>query len=382
MTGVRSRTHLLSAAAAAFSCTLAIAGCGGSDRGATPATAPAAAAPTTPSLPNIKALRATDTLPNDPDDPAVWVNRTDAAKSLVLGTVKVAAPDGGLAVFGLDGKLKQLIKGADRPNNVDVEYGLDLDATPTDIAVVTERLGRRLRVYTISRDGALRDMSSGQMPILAGAPDDQGAPMGVGLFKRPKDGAIFAIIAPKYGNKENYLWQYRLGDDGTGRVKATFVRRFGAFSGVGEIEAIAVDDELGYVYYADEGSGIHKYAADPDAPDAAKELALFATTGYQQDREGIGIYVMPGGRGYIVSVDQLPGESVFHIYRREGEPAHPHDHTKIVASFTGGADGTDGLDVSSAALGPDFPTGILVAMNSASRNFLMYRWSDIVPLIK
>ena len=368
--------------APALSClvwALAVAACSSGERGPAPANATPAASP---SIPQIKALRATDTLPHDPDDPAVWVHPTDASKSLVLGTVKVAAPDGGLAVFGLDGKLKQLIKGPDRPNNVDVEYGLDLDATPTDIAVVTERLGRRLRVYTISRDGALRDMSSGQMPILAGAPDDQGAPMGVGLYKRPKDGAVFAIIAPKYGDKENYLWQYRLEDDGTGRVKATFVRRFGAFSGVGEIEAIAVDDELGYVYYADEGAGIHKYLADPDAADASKELALFATSGYQLDREGIGIYVTPGGRGYIVSVDQRPGESVFYIYRREGEPGRPHDHTRVVASFTGGADGTDGLDVSSTPLGPDFPDGLMVAMNSTSRNFLMFRWSDIAALIK
>src|SRR4029453_811578 len=251
--------------------------------------------------------------------------------------VKVAAPNGGLAVFGLDGKLKQLITGPDRPNNVDVEYGLDLDATPTDIAVLTERLGRRLRVYTISRDGNLRDMSSAKMPILAGAADDHGAPMGIGLYKRPKDGAIFAIVAPKAGDKENYLWQYRLEDDGTGRVKATLVRQFGAFSGVGEIEAIVVDDELGYVYYADEGTGIRKYLADPDAPDASKELALFATTGYQQDREGLGIYTLPGGRGYIVSVDQLPGESVFHIYRREREPGRPHDHSKGLASLPGAA---------------------------------------------
>ena len=71
--------------------------------------------------------------------------------------------------------------------------------------------------------------------------------MGIGLYRRPKDGAIFAIVSPKAGPKTNYLWQYRLDDDGTGRVKATFVRRFGAFSGNGEIEAVAVDDELGYV---------------------------------------------------------------------------------------------------------------------------------------
>src|SRR4029453_16679176 len=201
----------------------------------------------------------------DPDDPAIWINKKDPASSLILGTMKVAAPDGGLAVFGLDGKLRQILKGANRPNNVDVEYGLDLDATPTDIAVLTERLGRRLRVYAIPMSaGPLRDISAGNLPILAGAPGDEGAPMGIGLYRRPKDGAIFAIVAPKAGPKEGYLWQYRLDDDGTGRVKATFVRRFGTFSGSGEIEAVAVDDELGYVYYADEAAGIHKWLANPE----------------------------------------------------------------------------------------------------------------------
>ena len=76
-------------------------------------------------------------------------------------------------------------------------------------------------------------------------------------------------------------------------------------------------------------------------------------------------------------MDQLPGESVFHVYRREGEPGRPHDHSKVLLSFKGGADGTDGLDVTSAPLGPDFPDGALVAMNSANRNFLIFRWKDI-----
>ena len=274
--------------------------------------------------------------------------------------------------------MQHLLTGPDRPNNVDVEYGLDLDATPTDIAVLTERLGRRLRVYAIAPDGSgLRDVSSGTMPVLEGARGDRRAPMGIGLYRRPKDGAIFAIVSPKAGPRDGYLWQYRLEDDGTGRVKAAFVRRFGAFSGVGEIEAIAVDDDLGYVYYADEDTGIRKYHADPDAPDAGRELAMFGTTGYRQDREGLGIYALPGGKGYIISVDQLPGESVLHVYRREGEPGNPHDHSKVLLSFKGGADATDGLDVTSAALGPDFPDGLLAAMSSRSRNFLLFRWRDI-----
>jgi 3-phytase len=325
----------------------------------------------------VAPLRSTVAVPHDPDDPAIWVNRRDPSKSLIVGTVKVAAPDGALAVFGLDGRLRQLLPGPDRPNNVDVEYDLMLKGARTDVAVLTERLGRRLRAYAIAPDGSSVADVSGALRVLEGAPGDEGAPMGIGLYRRPRDGAVFAIIAPKAGPRERYLWQYRLHDDGAGRVTATFVRRFGNFSGTGEIEAVAVDDELGFVYYADEDVGIHKWLADPDRPGADRELALFGTTGYERDREGLGIYALPGGKGYIVSVDQLPGESVFHVYRREGEPGRPHDHSREVFAFKGGADSTDGLDVTSAALGPEFPDGLLVAMNSDSRNFLLFRWRDI-----
>jgi 3-phytase len=331
----------------------------------------------------ITPARLTTALPLDADDPAIWVNRADPARSLIVGTMKAAAPAGGLAVFGLDGQLRQILKGADRPNNVDVEYGLPLGGVRTDIAVLTERLGRRLRAYAFAPDGgSLRDVSGDSLAaVLGGAPGDEGAPMGIGLYRRPRDGAVFAIVAPKAGPRTNYLWQYRLEDDGSGRIGARFVRRFGSFSGGKEIEAIAVDDALGYVYYADEDTGIHKWLADPDRRGADRELALFATTGYQGDREGIGIYARPDGTGFIVSADQRPGESAFHVYRREGEPGRPHDHTRELAVFTGGADATDGLEVTSAALGPEFPGGMLVAMNSGPRNFLIYRWSDAAAII-
>ena len=304
------------------------------------------------SLPSRRAVdpvRSTVSLPRDADDPAIWVNPVRPVEEPGARHDESCGPDGALAVFGLDGRLQHLLKGPNRPNNVDVEYGLNLGGVPTDIAVLTEREGRRLRVYAIAPDGSnLRDVSSGDLHILEGAPGPQGGPMGIGLYRRPGDGAIFAVVSPKAGPKSNYLWQYRLSDDGAGRVKATFVRRFGTFSGNGEIEAIVVDDELGYVYYSDERVGIHKWPVDPDAKDANQELALFGTTGYRREREGLGIYALANGTGYIVSVDQQPGESVFHIFRREGEPGRPHDHSEELMTFRGHADATDGLDVTSA----------------------------------
>ena len=300
--------------------------------------------------------------------------------------MKVAAPAGAVVVFGMDGQIRQLVSGIDRPNNIDVEYGVALGGQAVDIAVATERLARRLRVFRIDpRAGQLVDL--GGIPILEGEPGEAGAPMGIGLYRRARDGALFAIVAPKEGPREGYLWQYRLFDGGGGRLEAKFVRRFGSFSATtvreeNEIEAVAVDDALGYVYYADEADGIHKWHADPEHPDAGRELAHFARSGYRGDREGIGIYALPDGTGYIVATDQLDEDSEYHLYLREGTAGNPHDHSREIAVLRGGADATDGIEISSSALGPGLPNGAFVAMNSGPRNFLVFRWQDVAAAVK
>jgi 3-phytase len=327
----------------------------------------------------VRPVFGTAQVSDDPDDPAIWVHPSDPGRSLILGTNKVKAPTGALVVFGLDGKIRQTVAGLDRPNNVDVEYSLTMATQSMDIAVATERLQNQLRIFRIAPDGSgITDISSpGNTRVFADRAGEEAAPMGVSLYRRPRDGAIFAIVAPKSGPRHGYLGQYRLEDDDHGRVKATFVRHFGGFSGVGEIEAVAVDDSLGYVYYADEGNGIHKYHADPDHPNAAKELAHFGQTGFRADREGIAIYERQDGTGYIICTDQVAGNSEYHVYRREGEPGRPHDHGTLLKLVRGGADGTDGLEITSKPLGSRFPAGIMVAMNSSGRNFLIYDWQNI-----
>jgi 3-phytase len=350
----------------------------------TPAETPVGAVSSDPRV--VRPALETAAVSADADDPSVWIHPDDPAQSLILGTDKIAVT-GGLYVYGLDGGVRQVISPLDRPNNVDVEYGMVIAGTPTDIAVLTERKQHRLRVYRImGGTPPLVDISaSGGIRVLEDAEGEASEPMGIALYRRVRDGAVFAIVAPKTGGETNYLAQYRLMDDGSGLVTGTFVRRFGHFSrigaepgDIGEIEALAVDDELGYVYAADERFGIRKYHADPDHPDAARELAVFGRDGYQQDREGIGVYTSSGGAGFIVSVDQIPGGSRLRFYRREGTAGDPHDHSEIVREVTTASDGTDGLDVVSTPL-PEFPRGFAVLMNSAGRNFHIYRWEDLMP---
>jgi 3-phytase len=322
---------------------------------------------------DVRPALATDPVSADPDDPAIWVNPADPARSLLLGTNKSPAPRGALVVFGLDGKTRQTVGGLDRPNNVDVEYGLLLPGGPLDIAVVTERYRRRLRVFKITAEG-LADIT-GATAVFEGQPGESGEPMGIALYRRSRDGSVLAVVSRKTGPRDGYLWQYDLQHDGAGKVKAVWVREFGRYSGAGEIEAVAVDDALGYVYYADEGDGIHKYYADPDHPDAARELAWFGRQGYQGDREGLALYGRPDNTGYLLSTDQLVGNSRYFIYPRDGDQSRP------LRVFTGGADATDGADATAAALGPQFPNGLFLVMNSGPKNFLVYKWEDIQALL-
>jgi 3-phytase len=132
---------------------------------------------------------------------------------------------------------------------------------------------------------------------------------------------------------------------------------------------------MGFAYYADERFGIRKWAADPDSPDAGRELGVFGADGYHGDREGLAVYATPGGGGYIVSSDQVPRKTRLHVYASSGEPRNPHVHRRLAILETA-ADDTDGLDVVSAPLG-GHPAGVLVVMNSGPRNFLLFDWRDI-----
>jgi 3-phytase len=311
----------------------------------------------------------TDPVAGDSDDPAIWIHPTDPTRSLILGTDK----GGGLYTFDLDGKIlaDRTQRGLARPNNVDIEQGVSLGGQVLDVAVVTERDGGRLRIYRLP---AVTSIDGGGLEVFAGETPDRRTPMGVALYHRPSDGALFAIVSRKTGPAEGYLWQYRITDGGNGTVRLEKVRAFGAFSGgEGEIEAIAVDDESGYVYYSDEWGGIRKYAADPDAPNAAAQLATFGTTGFKEDREGISIYKLDSRTGYILVSDQQANR--FRVFPREGTAKGPHDHPEIAAIPVSTLE-SDGSEVTSTPLGPKFPHGLFVAM-SEGKVFQIYRWETL-----
>ena len=301
----------------------------------------------------------------DTDDPAIWINPQDASQSLIIGTDKET--EGGLFVFDLNGKIVNKVPGLKRPNNVDVEYGFNFQGKKIDIAVTTERQQNKIRIYEVP---SMEEI--GAISVFEGETDRD--PMGISIYKNPQTDEIFAIVGRKFGPTGTYLWQYKLSEN-NGKVTGEVVRKFGNFSGKKEIESIAVDDELGFIYYSDEGFGVRKYYADPAKGN--QELALFGQKDFKEDVEGISIYDTGNGKGYILISNQQA--DTFNVYRREGDNGNANQHYRI-AEIPVSTKESDGSEVVNVNLGPKFPNGVFVAMTNG-KVFHYYDWREFQKII-
>src|SRR5687768_11619453 len=160
--------------------------------------------------------------------------------------------------------------------------------------------------------------------------------------------------------------QWELIDAGNGRVRAQRVRDF-AFSS--QAEGCVADDLAGLLFVDEEDIGIWRMGAEPDAGTAMTPVdTVEGNPAIKDDLEGIGLYDLGGGRGYLVVSSQ--GNNTYAVYRREGAQEYLGSFA-VVADPQAGIDGiseTDGLDVSSANLGPGFEHGALIAQDG--RNVL------------
>lgn len=294
---------------------------------------------------------------NDTDDPAIWVNPKNPAESIVFGTDKKT--NGAIYAFDLNGKIIQdkTIRAIQRPNNVDIEYGFQLnDSTVTDILVFTEREKQQIRMFSVPD---MKPLDGGGFKVFEDEElEENRLPMGVSLYKSPKDATVYAIVGRKTGPAEGYLYQYALNADSLG-VSSNYVRKFGKFSGVKEIEAIAVDDENGFVYFSDEGVCIKKYHAEPSMGN--EEISCFGGKYFDEDIEGIAIASYTDGHGYLIVSNQQKGE--FNIFDRETNA--------YINAVNLSTTETDGCEAVTVPLNDTFKNGLFVAMND-EKNFYFY----------
>jgi 3-phytase len=326
-------------------------------------------APAAPLQPRV----VTEPVRHDSDDPAIWIDRKDKSRSLVLGTDKDA--DGALFVYDLDGKIRQdlTVRGLLRPNNVDVAYDVPLAGRKIDVAIVTERFAHRLRVFSLPD---MRPVDGGGIPVFEG--ERARDVMGVAAYTRPADGALFVTVSRSnhLAPKDGYLHQYRLVDDGAGSLRGLKVRAFGEWSGRKEIEALSVDPERAVVFASDEMYGIREYHADPSAEDADEQLSQFGLTGFARDHEGSAVFRRGSERPLLFVSDQQAGE--LRAFDLSGPAGSPNRHA-AVGRVRIAAMETDGIDLTTEPL-PGFPTGLLVAM-STDRTFHFYDLNAVLEAL-
>lgn len=316
-------------------------------------------------LPEISPDIITESTQHDTDDPAIWVNKSNTAESIVFGTDKDT--DGAIYAFDLDGKIieEKTIRNLQRPNNVDVAYDVRLnDTTVTDILIFTERERQQIRVFSVP---GMQPLDNGGFKVFTDFDrDEMNLPMGISVYRSPKTGKSYAIVGRKNGPATDYLHQIELVPGGD-HFQFDLVRKFGNFSGKKEIEAIAVDHENGFIYYSDETHCVRKYHAEPDMGNV--EIACFGGKTFKRDIEGIAIAAFEDKDGYIIVSDQQRG--TFNFFSRKDN--------RFAFAQNLGTTGTDGIEVYTGYLNERFKNGLFVAMND-KQNFYFYDLAKILPV--
>lgn len=293
------------------------------------------------------------------DDPAIWVNSNNAEASLILGTDKQY----GLDVYDLTGKLKQRLDNG-RLNNVDVRYNQELAGKVVDIAAASHRDLSAISLFAI-------DQTSGHVSwvndIKTQLDDVYGLCMaqtnrGTYVFINDQDGRYeqYKVIS------ENDTWS------------AERVREFALPS---QPEGCVADDKNNRLFVGEEAAGVWLTSISADnAPDP--KLIIEVDENLVADVEGMSIY-HGTETSYLVISSQ--GDDSYVLYSSEA----PYEYVgrfNIAMNAAAGIDGaseTDGLDVTSAALGSAYPDGLLVVqdgrnvMPAENQNYKLVSWSDV-----
>jgi 3-phytase len=305
------------------------------------------------------------------DDPAIWVDRANPARSVVIATDKKL----GLNVYDLKGKRLQTLPDG-RMNNVDLRDGFMLGGRPTTVVAATNRTTKSISLYRL--DPATRRLSPIADGILATGFED---PYGLCMYHSAKSGNFYVLANDSVDGK---VRQWKL-IDRNGKAGIEAVRDIAVGS---QAEGCAADDELGNLFVAEEDVGLWKYSAEPDGGDTRTAVDKVEGGNLSADAEGVSIYYGADGKGFVVLSNQ--GEDNYAVYRREGANEFVGKF-HVVANEARGIDGaseTDGLDVVSAPLGAEFPAGMLVVqdgrnlMPGARQNFKFVSWKDAMDALR
>jgi len=298
------------------------------------------------------------------DDPEIWVNPNNPEASLILGTDKRY----GLYVYDLQGNTQTSIDSG-RVNNVDISYGATFKGEQFDIAAASNRSFNTISLYKISQNG--------QVSALADLPTSLPDVYGLCTYKSPETHNHYVFINDESGVFHQYLVDFS-GEKITGKL----VREFKVNS---QPEGCVADADTQTLYLGEEGYGLWKISAEENG-------GIQPTLVYKNDQkvifddlEGMSIYHGKNEKYLVVSSQGNDSYVVFSL--KTEKPLVQFSVGADPANGIDGASETDGLAVTSAYLGPQYPNGLLVVqdgrnvMPAQPQNFKLVNWDKIEALI-
>lgn len=306
------------------------------------------------------------------DDPAIWAHPTEPAASLIIATDKKA----GLTLYDMQGKEVQFLADG-KMNNVDFRDGFELGGKMVTLVAASDRTRKAIALYVLDADSRrLVPVADG---VQATGLED---PYGLCMYRSAKTGKTFVFV----NSGDGPLNQWELVDAGNGKVKSVLVRETTFES---QTEGCVADDHSGALFIGEEDVALWRLDAEPDGGDTRTVVdRVDANPAIKDDLEGVGLYDLGDGRGYLVVSSQ--GNDTYAVYRREGDRQYLGSFA-VAADGVRGVDGiseTDGLDVSSANLGPGFENGAMVAQDgrnvlpAQNQNYKIVPWSAIAEALE
>ncbi|MEE4217351.1 MAG: phytase, partial [Xanthomonadales bacterium] len=214
-------------------------------------------------------------------------------------------------------------------------------------------------------------------------------PYGLCLYHSALDGRFHVFVNDSIDGR---TLQFALQDDGEGGIAHERLRDIPVGA---QAEGCVADDETGALFVAEEEHGIWKYGAEADGGNARSLVDSFENGRLIPDVEGLALWKTsdnaavdnasnaaqtPHG-GYLVASNQ--GRDSYLLYDRQAPHAFVGEFFIVAGNGIDGASETDGLEVTSAHLGPNYPAGLLVVQDGRNlgprerQNFKLVSWRDI-----
>ncbi len=234
----------------------------------------------------------------------------------------------------------------DRPNGVAVAYRVPTTQGTKDVVFVVERDNKRVSAFSIPDHTFIGYFGQGDLK----------KPYGIAVSRA--GGQLRAWITDvRSGDDRVYVYTISSGGDGiTGTLDFYF-------DVPATLESIVIDSTNQRALICKEGSDSKVLVYDLNG----NYLQSFGSGLFVDDAEGIALYRLGNGAGYIIVSDQNASPTEFEVFDRQTFQHLGH--------FTGETHGTDGIALCQYVL-PNLPNGSFYAVHS-DRTVDVYDWADI-----